>query len=244
MSVRTTILVLLASLQLLTTAGEDLQTPSTQATTTTISNITPTESKSNENFQSHSTQATTTTISNITPTDSKSNENFQSHSTQATTTTISNITPTESKSNDSSSNTSETSPAVSDNANITSTMKPVTTAPVAPNKDLNTSITTGTTPMNRSTVQPSPSNERPLDTNIKEDKDSNWMWISLGSVGLAGLAGVAGIKIFRNRSTIHDHTDVTDNGTENASFQSRPESSKDGVQLIGVKSSDENAAAR
>ncbi|KAI9538057.1 hypothetical protein NQZ68_017748 [Dissostichus eleginoides] len=45
---------------------------------------------------------------------------------------------------------------------------------------------------------------------------------------------------------IHDHTETIDTGTENASFQSRPESTKDGVMLLGVKSSggDENAAAR
>nr|XP_033961679.1 nucleoporin NSP1-like [Pseudochaenichthys georgianus] len=45
---------------------------------------------------------------------------------------------------------------------------------------------------------------------------------------------------------IHDHTETIDTGNENASFQSRPESTKDGVMLLGVKSSggDENAAAR
>ncbi|KAL3046530.1 hypothetical protein OYC64_004507 [Pagothenia borchgrevinki] len=45
---------------------------------------------------------------------------------------------------------------------------------------------------------------------------------------------------------IHGHTETIDTGTENASFQSRPESTKDGVMLLGVKSSggDENAAAR
>lgn len=45
---------------------------------------------------------------------------------------------------------------------------------------------------------------------------------------------------------VADHTDTVDTGTENASFQSRPESTKDGVMLLGVKSSgtEENAAAR
>lgn len=45
---------------------------------------------------------------------------------------------------------------------------------------------------------------------------------------------------------VADHTDTIDTGTENASFQSRPESTKDGVMLLGVKSSgaEENAAAR
>ncbi|XP_008324265.1 mucin-5AC-like [Cynoglossus semilaevis] len=73
--------------------------------------------------------------------------------------------------------------------------------------------------------------------------DKRLWWILL-LVFLIG-AAVAIVLKFRSKK-IHDHMETIDTGTENASFQSRPESTKDGVLLLGVKSSggDGNAAAR
>ncbi|XP_047240939.1 A-agglutinin anchorage subunit-like isoform X3 [Girardinichthys multiradiatus] len=73
--------------------------------------------------------------------------------------------------------------------------------------------------------------------------DKRLWWILLP----AGLVvGVVALFIKFKSKKIHDHTETIDTGTENASFQSRPESTKDGVMLLGVKSSgsEENAAAR
>ncbi|XP_078131998.1 uncharacterized protein LOC144534134 isoform X1 [Sander vitreus] len=73
--------------------------------------------------------------------------------------------------------------------------------------------------------------------------DKRLWWIVLPAL-LAGAAAVIMLK-FKCKK-IHDHTETIDTGTENASFQSRPESTKDGVMLLGVKSSggEENAAVR
>ncbi|KAL0970348.1 hypothetical protein UPYG_G00240780 [Umbra pygmaea] len=77
---------------------------------------------------------------------------------------------------------------------------------------------------------------------LKSNYKLLWILLPVLVVVVAAL-----IFIFKyNCMKVHNHTDVTDNGTENASFQSRPESSKDGVMLLGVKSSvtEDNAAAR
>ncbi|XP_015229297.1 PREDICTED: mucin-2-like isoform X2 [Cyprinodon variegatus] len=68
-------------------------------------------------------------------------------------------------------------------------------------------------------------------------------WILLPAILLVGAAGL--FLKFKSKK-VHNHTETLDTGTENASFQSRPEGSKDGVMLLGVKSSggEENAAAR
>ncbi|XP_026209123.1 mucin-5AC-like isoform X2 [Anabas testudineus] len=73
--------------------------------------------------------------------------------------------------------------------------------------------------------------------------DKRLWWILLPVV----LLGTAAALILKFKcKKVHDHTETIDIGTENASFQSRPESAKDGVMLLGVKSSggEENAAAR
>ncbi|XP_061619698.1 mucin-7-like isoform X2 [Phyllopteryx taeniolatus] len=71
--------------------------------------------------------------------------------------------------------------------------------------------------------------------------DKRLWWIVLPVLLVASAAFI--ILKFKCKK-IHDHTETFDTGTENASFQSRPESTKDGVMLLGVKSSDgeENAA--
>nr|XP_019950958.1 PREDICTED: uncharacterized protein LOC109634707 [Paralichthys olivaceus] len=75
----------------------------------------------------------------------------------------------------------------------------------------------------------------------KSDKRLWWILLPVFLVG----AAAAIILRFRSKK-INSNSETIDTGTENASFQSRPESSKDGVMLLGVKSSggDENAAAR
>ncbi|XP_004079729.1 mucin-5AC [Oryzias latipes] len=93
------------------------------------------------------------------------------------------------------------------------------------------------------------STEKPHDIGVKEKKtaeggaDRRLWWLVLPAVVIVGAAGI----FFKFKSKkVHHHTETIDTGTENASFQSRPESSKDGVMLLGVKSSggEEHAAAR
>ncbi|XP_039997421.1 uncharacterized protein LOC120797645 isoform X2 [Xiphias gladius] len=73
--------------------------------------------------------------------------------------------------------------------------------------------------------------------------DRRLWWILLPVVLVVAAAAI--ILKFKCKK-VNDHTETIDTGTENASFQSRPESTKDGVMLLGVKSSggEENAAAR
>ncbi|CAB1351724.1 unnamed protein product [Coregonus sp. 'balchen'] len=74
-----------------------------------------------------------------------------------------------------------------------------------------------------------------LTTGSKDEiTDKNLLWILLPVLVVV----VAAVIFLLNK--------ITDNGTENASFQSRPDSGKDGVMLLGVKSSggEDNAAAR
>ncbi|XP_029932493.1 mucin-2-like isoform X2 [Myripristis murdjan] len=76
----------------------------------------------------------------------------------------------------------------------------------------------------------------------KSDKKLLWILLPVLAVGVAAVVFLLKFKCMK----VHDHTETIDNGTENASFQSRPDSTKDGVMLLGVKSSgaEENAAAR
>ncbi|XP_028331116.1 mucin-2-like isoform X2 [Gouania willdenowi] len=77
----------------------------------------------------------------------------------------------------------------------------------------------------------------------KSASDKRLWWILL-PVLLVGAAAAIILK-FKSKK-VHNHQETLDAGTENASFQSRPEITKDGVMLLGVKSSsgEENAAAR
>nr|XP_046175540.1 uncharacterized protein LOC124008361 isoform X1 [Oncorhynchus gorbuscha] len=70
--------------------------------------------------------------------------------------------------------------------------------------------------------------------------NKNMLWILLPVLGVVVAAVIVFFK-FKSMK-VHDHTEAIDNGTENASFQSRSDSTKDGVMLLGVKSS--GAAAR
>ncbi|XP_061769684.1 uncharacterized protein LOC133560779 isoform X1 [Nerophis ophidion] len=75
----------------------------------------------------------------------------------------------------------------------------------------------------------------------KAGTDQRFWWLLLPIL----LVGGAAVIVLKSKcKKVHDHTETMDTGTENASFQSRPESTKDGVMLLGVKSSvgEENAA--
>ncbi|XP_029609568.1 mucin-5AC isoform X2 [Salmo trutta] len=71
----------------------------------------------------------------------------------------------------------------------------------------------------------------------KSNKKMLWILLPVLGVVVAAVIFVFKFKCMK----VHDHTEAIDNGTENASFQSRSDSTKDGVMLLGVKSS---AAAR
>ncbi|KAM9718252.1 uncharacterized protein ACNS7B_021633 [Menidia menidia] len=112
--------------------------------------------------------------------------------------------------------------------------------------DSDTTKTTKT-PVLRSTTMMEPTKtsvqENQHTDALKMKADNRLWWIALPVALVAVAAGI--IHKFRSKK-VHDHTETIDTGTENASFQSRPEGSKDGVMLLGVKSSggEENAAAR
>ncbi|XP_031441046.1 uncharacterized protein LOC116224669 isoform X4 [Clupea harengus] len=76
-----------------------------------------------------------------------------------------------------------------------------------------------------------------------QETDRRILWILLPVLGVL-VAGVIFVLKFKCMK-VHDHAEPTENGTENASFQ-RSDSNKDGVMLLGVKTSggEENAAAR
>ncbi|XP_040887251.1 uncharacterized protein LOC121177107 isoform X3 [Toxotes jaculatrix] len=78
---------------------------------------------------------------------------------------------------------------------------------------------------------------------VSSKSDKRLWWILLPALLVAGAAAI--ILKFKSMK-VSNHTENIETGTENASFQSRPESTKDGVMLLGVKSSggEENAAAR
>ncbi|XP_033507504.1 uncharacterized protein LOC117272634 isoform X2 [Epinephelus lanceolatus] len=97
-------------------------------------------------------------------------------------------------------------------------------------------------PASHRTMAP-PGMPHEAEKNKDKSADKRLWWILLPVV----LVGAAVAIVFKFKcKKIHDHTETIDTGTENASFQSRPESTKDGVMLLGVKSSggEENAAAR
>ncbi|XP_021179395.2 uncharacterized protein LOC105936133 isoform X2 [Fundulus heteroclitus] len=86
-----------------------------------------------------------------------------------------------------------------------------------------------------------PPEEKHHETAPRVGSDKRLWWILLPAVVVVGVAAL--FYKFKTKK-VHDHTETIDTGAENASFQSRPESAKDGVMLLGVKSSggEENAA--
>nr|XP_020479411.1 mucin-5AC-like [Monopterus albus] len=79
----------------------------------------------------------------------------------------------------------------------------------------------------------------------EEKKPDKRLWWILLPVCLVGAFAAAVVLKYKSKK-IHNHTESIDTGLENASFQSRPESTKDCVMLLGVKPSggEESAAAR
>ncbi|CAF90500.1 unnamed protein product [Tetraodon nigroviridis] len=75
------------------------------------------------------------------------------------------------------------------------------------------------------------------------ESDKRLWWIALPVILVASAAAI--FLKFRSKK-VHEHTEIMETGTENASFQSRPESAKDGVMLLGMKASggDDHAAGR
>ncbi|KAI4808602.1 hypothetical protein KUCAC02_000656, partial [Chaenocephalus aceratus] len=115
--------------------------------------------------------------------------------------------------------------------------KTATPAATSTDKKVNTSpavhvngTETGNKPLQPRSVNPNTTVENP---------DKRLWWIVLPVLLVAAAAFI--LLKFQCKK-IHDHTETIDTGNENASFQSRPESTKDGVMLLGVKSSggDEN----
>ncbi|XP_032439272.1 putative protein TPRXL isoform X3 [Xiphophorus hellerii] len=132
------------------------------------------------------------------------------------------------------------------NPNITQTLTTTSPGSKTPSITNNTKATAATTAnaMTQNTEQKSSERQEKEASEQKAAGSDKRLWWLLLPAGL--VAGVAALFLKFKSKKIHDHTETIDTGTENASFQSRPESSKDGVMLLGVKSSggEENAAAR
>ncbi|XP_010901191.1 merozoite surface protein CMZ-8 isoform X2 [Esox lucius] len=126
-------------------------------------------------------------------------------------------------------------PVTSPKVPVTSPMVPVT-SPKDPVTSPEVSVTSSTTKTTNTFGQ---HDGRGIST---PGWDKNLLWIILAVLFVVAVVIIVKFRCMK----VHNHTDVTDNGTENASFQSRPESSRDGVMLLGVKSSggEDNAAAR
>ncbi|KAM8898153.1 uncharacterized protein AB9W97_009201 [Spinachia spinachia] len=93
------------------------------------------------------------------------------------------------------------------------------------------------------TAKDGPGSQSGHEQKVPLQSDKRWWWI-LVPIGLLGAAASIFLK-FKSKK-IHVNSETIDTGTENASFQSRPESTKDGVMLLGVKSSggEDNASTR
>ncbi|XP_003452435.2 eukaryotic translation initiation factor 4 gamma [Oreochromis niloticus] len=76
----------------------------------------------------------------------------------------------------------------------------------------------------------------------EKSADKKLWWLVLPAI--LAVAAIAIVLKFKSKK-VHNPTETVDTGTENASFQ-RADNSKDGVMLLGVKSSggEENAEAR
>ncbi|XP_056884464.1 uncharacterized protein LOC130523314 isoform X16 [Takifugu flavidus] len=121
------------------------------------------------------------------------------------------------------------------------TLNPGETKMTDDNKGVATPTTGGATPTTGGAT-PTTGSQTGSDRKTAQPDKQLW-WILLPGLLVAAAAAIY-LK-FRSKK-VHGQTEIMETGMENASFQSRPESAKDGVMLLGVKSSagDENAAAR
>ncbi|XP_041841009.1 uncharacterized protein LOC121639678 isoform X4 [Melanotaenia boesemani] len=140
-------------------------------------------------------------------------------------------------------------------AQATSPSPKTTAAPLGTTKSVKALLPTGASTLHPKgntslSVSQEPNESAPTTTQVNlgaaAQTAGNSLWSLMVLVVVAAVvAGVAMCCKFKSKK-VHSHTETIDTGTENASFQNRPEGSKDSVMLVGVKSSggEENASAR
>ncbi|XP_041841008.1 putative uncharacterized protein DDB_G0290521 isoform X3 [Melanotaenia boesemani] len=142
-------------------------------------------------------------------------------------------------------------------AQATSPSPKTTAAPLGTTKSVKALLPTGASTLHPKgntslSVSQEPNESAPTTTQASVNLGAaaqtagNSLWSLMVLVVVAAVvAGVAMCCKFKSKK-VHSHTETIDTGTENASFQNRPEGSKDSVMLVGVKSSggEENASAR
>ncbi|XP_067117997.1 uncharacterized protein [Osmerus mordax] len=234
-----TVVLFLASIQLLTTVLSDdpapaPTTPPSEATTsvtphvTTISKQSPVLPSSTSNpavvNETHLTTVNGSTPSTtvITKTTRLPSASSMSSSSGLDNQTVETTTKTEQKA----SNSSQTPPPIP----VKTDVVPGTTIP-------STNLTGGLHNLNHSSTEEGPDK-------LKNPDDKTLLWVLLPVLGVVVAAVIFFLKF--KCMKVHDHTEMNDQEHENASYQSRPDSSKDGVMLLGVKSSggEVNAVAR
>ncbi|XP_024229447.1 cell wall protein DAN4 isoform X2 [Oncorhynchus tshawytscha] len=248
------LIFLLTSLQLLTTdascvttqkSAEHSTTGKPSETTTPVTTV-PLSTVKNlgVNVTATSVTATSVTPTSVTPTSVTPTNRFciPENSTWNSTTALATSTVTENTKMSSSPQVpvNSASPYTKDNG-TQGTQAPTT---VTKSDSLNKTTISDLTKKLPGSEAENTDQDRVKDNKNTDHVDKNLLWILLPVLALVGAAVVALLKSKCMKD--HDHTEITDNGTENASFQSRPDNAKDGVMLLGVKSSggEDNAAAR
>ncbi|XP_062305740.1 integumentary mucin C.1-like isoform X2 [Osmerus eperlanus] len=238
-----TVVLFLASIQLLTTVLSDdpaptttppLATASVTPYVTTISKQSPVTPSSTSNpavvNETHLTtvKGSTPSTTVITKTTRLPSASSMSSSSGLDNQTVETTTKTEQKAS-SSSQTPTPIPFKTD-AVSTKNEVPGTTIP-------STNLTGGLHNLTHSSTEEGPDK-------LKNPDDKTLLWVLLPVLGVVVVAVIFFLKF--KCMKVHDHTEMNDQEHENASYQSRPDSSKDGVMLLGVKSSggEVNAVAR
>ncbi|XP_045921537.1 cell wall protein DAN4-like isoform X2 [Micropterus dolomieu] len=264
-TIRVLVLLLFASVHVFTSdeSARPTTAPSAAAatTTTTVSEATPraaattTTTTVSEATPRAAATTTTTTVSETAPTNQTAastgnataslastsipNSTNESHSAanEITSERVSNKTETASPTSASADHRNVTTDKM-DNYTLdlteTGTVKTESTSPPATGNNIL---------IKNYSQEPDDTAEKPIKDTTTRAPDKRLWWILLPAL----LVGAAAAMVLKFKcKKIHDHSETIDTGTENASFQSRPESTKDGVMLLGVKSSgaEENAAAR
>ncbi|XP_029522818.1 uncharacterized protein LOC115133566 isoform X2 [Oncorhynchus nerka] len=233
------LIFLLTSLQLLTTDASFVTTQKSAEHATTVkpseTTTVPLSTVKNlgANVTATSVTATSVTATSVTPT---------KNSTWNSTTALATSTVTENTKMSSSPQVpvNSTSPYTKDNE-TQGTQAPTT---VTKSDSINKTTNSHLTKKLSGSEDENTDQDKVKDNKNTDHVDKNLLWILLPVLALVGAAVVVLLKSKCMKD--HDHTEITDNGTENASFQSRPDNAKDGVMLLGVKSSggEDNAAAR
>ncbi|XP_076829771.1 uncharacterized protein LOC143475734 isoform X1 [Brachyhypopomus gauderio] len=230
----TGVLLFIFSCVLTKNAIPDVSAALPNGTGTTLSaTVTPT----NDTIQ-NTTLPTTVTKTNVTVQDNSNTTGPQDSFTTNGTTLLATVTPT----NDTIQNATLPATVTPTNGTIQIDRPSGSTksSPLSPTMTLSPGIksTTATKTTKNSTTSSNTDGH-------KHEKlasiDYNYLWLLL--ILVVAVAVIIYCKF--KRVKIHHHPEMTDNGTENASFQ-RTDSNKDGVMLLGVKTSgaEENAAAK